>query len=132
MKTIQLSRIVSVCLIVAGIGCKQQDQSTDIESLPDNPVDQLVSDVSEQDRMPPPPEFEDPADGYFTASLLVREAENSQVQEESIRSFREALGYFNAVKEKFPDWKTGMVDKRIDLTTRSLAALTNSNTDEQK
>jgi hypothetical protein len=130
MKTIQIIIIASVFLIVAGIGCKQQEQSADTAALPDNSVAELVSEDSEPDPITPPPDFEDPVDGYFAAYLLVREAEKSEVQEKSIRSYREALGYFNAVKEKFPDWKTAMVDNRIELTTKNLALLTEPKADE--
>lgn len=68
-------------------------------------------------------EFDDPADGYFHAYLLTREAEKATNQEESIRNLEEALGYFRAVKKKYPDWKPAMVDARTQLTEESLDRL---------
>jgi len=68
-------------------------------------------------------EFDDPADGYFHAYLLTREAEKTTNQEESIRNLQEALGYFRAVKKQYPDWKIAMVDARTQLTEESLNRL---------
>lgn len=65
-------------------------------------------------------EFDDPADGYFHAYLLMREAEKTTNQEKSIRNLQEALGYFRAVKQRYPDWKTEMVEARTRVTEDSL------------
>ena len=68
-------------------------------------------------------EADDPADGYFHAYLLTREAEKAANREESMRHLEEALGGFMAVKRRFPDWKTSLVDARIQRTQKALAAL---------
>ena len=65
-------------------------------------------------------EFDDPADGYFHAYLLMREAEKTTNQEKSIRNLQEALGYFRAVKQRYPDWKTEMDEARTRVTEDSL------------
>ena len=59
-------------------------------------------------------EFDDPADGYFHAYLLMRGAEKATNQQESIRNFEEALGYLVAVNKRYPDWKPAMVAVRTD------------------
>jgi hypothetical protein len=65
-------------------------------------------------------EFDDPADGYFYAYVLTREAEKKTEQKESIRDLEEALGYLRAVKKRYPDWKTAMVEARSESTKESL------------
>jgi hypothetical protein len=65
-------------------------------------------------------EFDDPADGYFHAYVLAREAEKKTEQKESIRDLEEALGYLRAVKKRYPDWKNAMVEARSESTKESL------------
>jgi histone deacetylase complex regulatory component SIN3 len=65
-------------------------------------------------------EFDDPADGYFHAYVLKREAEKKTEPKESFRDLEEALGYLQAVKRRYPDWKTAMVEARSESTKESL------------
>ena len=70
--------------------------------------------------------FEDPTDGYFHAYALTREAERATDPDDAIRSLQEALGYLREVKKRHPEWKTGMVDARIQTTEESLAGILKS------
>ena len=66
-------------------------------------------------------QFDDPADGYFRGFLLLEEAGKTTDKKESIRLLQEADGYFQAVKSRFPNWKTSMVGNRIQQTQELLA-----------
>lgn len=65
-------------------------------------------------------EFDNPEDGYFQAYLLIQESEATKNQQESISYLEKSLEYLRAVKSSYPDWKTPMVDGRIQNTKNKL------------
>jgi hypothetical protein len=67
--------------------------------------------------------FDDPSDGYFLGFLKVKSAEEINSREDSIRLLQMADSYFQEVKNRFPDWKTEMVNARIEKTREALAKL---------
>lgn len=123
MKTTHFFGNLSISLAFACVGCEKRQELSDEERQPSPAANQRVAAAQESVDKPTPPKFEDPSDGYFSAYLLIREAEKTGNREESHRKYQEALSYFRALKDTFPDWKTAMVDHRIELTTRCLSEL---------
>ena len=121
-----ICRIVCVASIIFSLTCckKQNEVVRSNDLAPDKPVsssnlfasDMIQSILSKK-------EFEDPADGYFNAYVLTREAKKKTEQKESIRDLEEALGYLRAIKKRYPDWKTAMVEARTESTKESISRI---------
>ncbi len=125
MKTPKPLRIASVIAALAFIGCEKYDEQQKTTSTTTDQQD-LASDVAELTEAAKEPstgKLEAPEEGYFKAYLLVCEAEKNSDKEQSILSFQKALASFQSVKNRYPEWKTNMVDNRIELTKQSLAKL---------
>lgn len=120
MKPIALRQIFCLSLIIALNGCQKRVDE------PSPKVSQEMKQVAkpeEQKDHTPANEAEDPADQYYVAWLLSREAENAVDPEEKLRKFEKSLDQFQAIKAKFPDWKTKMVNDRIQITMQQVARL---------
>ncbi|MFD2257199.1 tetratricopeptide repeat protein [Luteolibacter algae] len=72
---------------------------------------------------PASPQF-DPSDVYFQAYLAVRAAEQLEKDGDyvgAINKYRQAEDLFGSVSRYYPDWKSGMVKNRRELTGKSIA-----------
>jgi chromosome segregation ATPase len=70
---------------------------------------------------PVDPQF-DPSDVYFQAYLEVRAAEQLEKDGDflgSLKKYEQAGKLFEAVRKFYPDWKSGMVNNRSDLTAKA-------------
>ncbi len=123
----KLSHIITcIAWIIFGLtSCEKQKDIDQAKKTASSESDVIPNSDSAATTKPPLAaiEFDDPADVYFQAYLLIRESEKTSDQEESIRILKDALGYFKAVESQFPDWKTSMVDARIKDTEQKLESL---------
>jgi len=74
---------------------------------------------------PTDPQF-DPSDVYFQAYLAVRAAEQLERDEDfvgSLKKYEQAAQLFGSVGKFYPDWKSGMVQNRRDLTGKAMGAV---------
>jgi hypothetical protein len=117
--------LLSACVawsILTVTGCKKQG-----DDEPDKTFTYISSDdpsISESGDVAKPPipmiKFVDPAVGYYHGYLLIRESEKTTNKQDSIRSLKAALKYFEEVERRFPDWKTSMVRARIQQSQLKL------------
>ena len=73
-------------------------------------------------QVPTTPEF-DPSDVYFQAYLEVRAAEQLEKDGDvvgALEKYGQAEKLFKAVRMFYPDWKSGMVSNRTELTEKAL------------
>ena len=73
-------------------------------------------------QVPTTPEF-DPSDVYFQAYLEVRAAEQLEKDGDvvgALEKYGQAEKLFKAVRMFYPDWKSGMVSNRTELTVKAL------------
>ena len=71
---------------------------------------------------PVDPNF-DPSDVYFQAYLEIRAAEQLEKDGDflgSLKKYEQAGKLFDSVGKYYPDWKSGMVGNRRDLTTKAI------------
>lgn len=74
---------------------------------------------------PVDPQF-DPSDVYFQAYLAVRAAEQLEKDEDfigALKKYEQASELFESVGKFYPDWKTGMVQNRRDLTGKAIVGV---------
>lgn len=114
MNSINLLRILCLSLPIACMGCKNQQHEAEAAKKT-SPEISLVAQAEEI--------TEDPADLYYQAYLLTREASNTQERDQALQKFQESLDRFQAIKTKYPHWKSQMVAGRIELTTQQIAKL---------
>jgi predicted Zn-dependent protease len=73
-------------------------------------------------QVPENPQF-DPSDVYFQAYLDVRAAEQLERDGDflgALKKYEQAGKLFDSVGKFYPDWKSGMVGNRRDLTTKAI------------
>lgn len=73
-------------------------------------------------QVPEGPEF-DPSDVYFQAYLAVRGAEQLEKDEDfagALKKYEQAAELFGSVGKFYPDWKSGMVRNRKELTEKAI------------
>ncbi len=121
MNSLTLLRAFCLSLPLACIGCKNQQHAAE----PEEQKPQEVSLVAQPEEVK-----EDPGDLYYQAYLksregssLSRDASNAKERELALQKFQESLDSFQAIKTKFPNWKSQMVDGRIELTIQQMAKL---------
>ena len=72
----------------------------------------------------------EPADSYFTAWLLIRDAEKETGSERLVK-LKQAYGIFRGVQEEHLKWKAEMVEARVaDTRNRLLAELDSADQSE--
>jgi tetratricopeptide (TPR) repeat protein len=82
----------------------------------------LFMHVSAVAQAPETPQF-DPSDVYFQAYLEVRVAEQLEKDGDvvgALEKYGKAEKLFKAIGKYYPDWKTGMVQNRADLTMKAM------------
>lgn len=71
---------------------------------------------------PETPQF-DPSDVYFQAYLAVRDAEQLEKDDDfvgALKKYEQASKLFGSVGRYYPEWKSGMVSNRLELTTKAI------------
>jgi hypothetical protein len=114
MSSIHLLRILCLSLPISCIGCKNQQHEAEATKRTSPEISPVA---------PPEEITEDPGDLYYQAYLLTREASNTQERDQALQKLQESLDRFQAIKTKFPHWKPQMVEGRIELTTKQIAKL---------
>ena len=74
---------------------------------------------------PVDPQF-DPSDVYFQAYLAVRAAEQLEKDEDfvdALKKYEQAAQLFGSVGKFYPEWKSGMVQNRRELTTKAIGVV---------
>lgn len=111
MNATALLPVFSLSFVIAMAGCHAME----------------VAQPERQAAKAPANEAEDPAELYYQAYLVNRDAELTEEPAIKRQKMQQALASFEAIKAQFPEWKTQMVETRIQFTKQRLAALTKAN-----
>ncbi len=111
---------VSSAYILVGLlaiaGCeKSEEEQAKFKSFV--PFKDSVSEIE------PSKDFKDASAGYFRGYVLLQKAAKAEDQRDALVFYKQAYADFSGVKEKYPEWKTGMVENRIEMTREEIEKL---------
>jgi hypothetical protein len=119
--------IVTLCATLMVAGCEKHRET---QAPPDakNPRKdgRTASSSARMDSVFSEKGFDDPADAYFHAYLLIKKADEAANRDDAVGQLQEAIIHLEAVRMRFPDWKTVMVEGRLKDTQEKLARVSDS------